>query len=240
MSREVYVIGDIHGDYNIIDARFGDVVGQGNKDNVLFVAGDAGFVNSYENESSKAQRIEKLNSLPFTIIVVLGNHENYDVIESFPEVTIFNGKCYKEDGVDVYYAKNGQIFDIDGIKYFTFNGGLSIDKEHRLELERKFGVKFWWPQEVKTEDFNEAYSLYISKHVDYVITHDIPKSIFGKLVPFIPARFKDQTCPLQDFFQRIYSIKKHTHWYAGHYHPSYKVTIETLTVLPIGHIERIK
>ena len=38
MSREVYVIGDIHGDYNIIDARFGDVVGQGNKDNVLFVA----------------------------------------------------------------------------------------------------------------------------------------------------------------------------------------------------------
>ena len=101
MGREVYVIGDIHGDYNIIDARFGDVVGQGDKENVLFVAGDAGFVNSYENEGSKAQRIEKLNSLPFTIIVVLGNHEIYDVIESFPEVTIFNGKCYKEDGVDV-------------------------------------------------------------------------------------------------------------------------------------------
>ena len=196
LEREIFVTGGIHGDYNIIDARFGDVIDQTNKDNVLFVAGDAGFVNSYENEESKNKRIEKLNSLPFTIIVVLGNHENYDVIESFPEVTIFNGKCYKEDGVDVYYAKNGQIFDIDGIKFFTFNGGLSIDKEQRLEYERKYGLKFWWPQEVKCEDFDQAYSLYISKHVDYVITHDIPKSLFTKLTPFIPARFKDQSCPL--------------------------------------------
>lgn len=239
MGRDVYVIGDIHGDYSIIDARFGDVMGNKDKSNVLFVAGDAGFINSYENEDSKQKRIECLNSLPFTIIVVLGNHENYDYIEALPEVSIFNGLCYKEDGVDVYYAKNGQIFDIDGTKFFTFNGGLSIDKEQRLQYEKKYGIKFWWPQEVKTEDFNAAYSLFLSKHVDYIITHDVPKGIFNKLTAFIPARFKDQTCPLHEFFQRLYSIKKHKHWYAGHYHPSFKVTIDNVTVLPIGHVEKI-
>mgnify|MGYP003324460284 CR=1 FL=1 len=52
------------------------------KKDVLFVAGDAGFINSYETSDSKQKRIKHLNSLPFIIIVVLGNHENYDVIDA--------------------------------------------------------------------------------------------------------------------------------------------------------------
>ena len=242
MERQVYVIGDIHGDFNILEARFGDVRSSFNveKKDVLFVAGDAGFVNSYENAESKQKRIQNLNSLPFIIIVVLGNHENYDIIESFDEVSIFDGKCYKEKDVDVYYAKNGQIFNIDGYKYFTFNGGLSIDKEQRLQMQEKYGIKFWWDQEIKEEDFNEAYMKYFSYRLDYVITHDVPTTIFNKLTQFIPGRFKDQTCPLQPFLEKLYILKKYKHWYAGHYHPSYKVTIDDFTVLPIGHVEKIR
>ena len=240
MERSIYVIGDIHGDYSIIDARFGELKGTKEKHDVLFVAGDAGFINSYEKEDSKDLRIKHLNSLPFIIIVVLGNHENYDIIESFDETTIFGGKCYKEDGVDVYYAKNGQIFDIDGTKFFTFNGGLSIDKLQRLEYEKQYGRKFWWPQEIKTEDFDQAFKTYFTNRIDYVITHDVPLSIFTKLIPFIPGRFKNQTCPLQEFFQKLYMMKNFTHWYAGHYHPSYPVTIDNATVLPIGYVKKIK
>lgn len=241
MERNVYVIGDIHGEFSILDARFGHEKSSfiSEKKDVLFVAGDAGFINSYENQESKQKRIEHLNYLPYIIIVVLGNHENYDVIESLPEATIFEGKCYKEDGVDVYYAKNGQIFNIDGRKYFTFNGGLSIDKQQRLEYEKQYGIKFWWPQEVKIRDFNAAYVTFFTHKIDYIITHDVPLAIFNKLTPFIPGRFKDQTCPLQDFFQKLYIMKKHKHWYAGHYHPSYPITIENVTVLPIGHVEKI-
>ncbi len=241
MARNIYVIGDIHGDYDLIDARFGELQASSlkEKEDVLFVAGDAGFINSYESEKSKEKRIEHLNHLPFIIIVVLGNHENYDIIESLPEVEIFNGKCYKEEGVDVYYAKNGQVFDIDGTKFFTFNGGLSIDKEKRLEYEKEYGIKFWWPQEIKEEDFPAAFHNYFTHQVDFVITHDVPKDIFVKLVPFIPGRFKNQTCPLQDFLQRIYAIPKFKHWYAGHYHPSYPVTMDKLTVLPIGYVVKI-
>lgn len=242
MERSVYVIGDIHGDFNILEARFGDVRSPfcGEKKDVLFVAGDAGFINSYESNDSKQKRIKNLNSLPFIIIVVLGNHENYDVIESLSKETIFGGKCYKEDGVDVYYATNGQIFNIDGYKYFTFNGGLSVDKPQRLELESKYGIKFWWEQEIKTQDFDAAYITYFSNRIDYVITHDVPTTIFNKLTPFIPGRFKEQTCPLQPFLEKLYIMKKCKHWYAGHYHPSYKITIENFTVLPIGHVEKIR
>ena len=242
MERNIYVIGDIHGDYTILDARFGDLVTSFNfeKKDVLFVAGDAGFVNSLENSESKANRIKHLNALPFIIIVVLGNHENYDVIESFPETSIFEGKCYKEEGVDVYYAKNGQIFNIDGTKIFTFNGGLSVDKQHRLELQEKHNIKFWWEQEIKVEDFEPAMIKYFANRVDYVITHDVPQEIFTKLIPFIPRRFKDQTCPLQGFLQRLYIMKKHKHWYAGHYHPSFPVEIDNFTVLPIGYVSKIK
>ena len=241
MARDIYVIGDIHGDYNLLDARFGEFKTSATveKTDVLFVAGDAGFINSYETSESKQKRIKHLNTLPFIIIVVLGNHENYDVIESLPEETIFNGKCYKEDDVDVYYAKNGQIFDIDGTKIFTFNGGLSVDKQVRLEYEKQYKIKFWWEQEIKPEDFPAAFNNYFIHHVDYVITHDVPLSVFKKLTPFIPGRFKDQTCALQDFLQKIYTIPKFKHWYAGHYHPSYPVTIDKVTVLPIGHLTKI-
>ncbi len=242
MARNIYVIGDIHGDYGIFDAKFGDrlLSSSSPKEDILFVAGDAGFINSYENEKSKSQRIEHLNSLPFIIIVVLGNHENYDIIESFNVVELFKGKCYKEEGVDVYYAQNGQIFDIEGTKIFTFNGGLSIDKEKRLEYEKEYGIKFWWPQEIKTEDFPIAFHNYFTHQVDFIITHDVPKDVYFKLISFIPGRFKSQTCPLQDFLQRIYSIPKFKHWYAGHYHPSYPVTLDKITVLPIGYVEKIK
>ncbi len=244
MERNIYVIGDIHGDLDLLDIKFEELKSKSKtsleKKDILFVAGDAGFVNSYENETSKGQRMKHLNNLPFIIIAVLGNHENYDIIESFPEEIIFNGKCYKEPDVDVYYAKNGQIFDIDGIKFFTFNGGLSIDKDKRLKLEAEYNKKFWWPQEIKTEDFQSAYQYYCTHHVDYVITHDVPLSIFNKLIAFIPGRFKDQICPLQDFLQKIYNANNFKHWYAGHYHPSYPVTVnDNITVLPIGYITKI-
>ncbi len=240
MGRKIYVVGDLHGDYNLIDNKFSRFQNTTvEQKDVLFVAGDAGFVNSYENETSKSQRMQHFNHLSLIIIVVLGNHENYDVIESFPEATIFNGKCYKEEDVDVYYAKNGQIFDIDGVKIFTFNGGLSIDKEKRLELEQIYQKKFWWPQEIKEEDFQEAFHNYFTHQVDFIITHDVPKEIYHKLIAFIPGRFKDQVCPLQDFFQKIYLIPKFKKWYAGHYHPSYLIDIDKVIVLPIGYITEI-
>ena len=241
MERNIFVIGDLHGDYDLIDAKFGDIKDSSKeKYDVLFVAGDAGFVNSYETIESKNKRIKHLNSLPYIIIVVLGNHENYDVIEKFNETSIFGGKCYKEDGVDVYYAKNGQIFDIDGTKIFTYNGGLSVDKDVRLEYEEKYGVKFWWPQEVDLSNFDEAFNNYLFHQVDYVITHDVPKSIFVKLTPFIPRKFKNYPCPLHDSFQKLYSVSKFKHWYAGHYHPSYPITMDKVTVLPIGYLTQIK
>ena len=57
MARNIYVIGDIHGDYGIFDAKFGDrlLSSSSPKEDILFVAGDAGFINSYENEKSKSK-----------------------------------------------------------------------------------------------------------------------------------------------------------------------------------------
>ena len=240
-ERSIYVIGDLHGDYDLIDAKLGDChLTSTEKKDVLFVAGDAGFINSYETKESINKRAQHLNALPFIIIVVLGNHENYDIIEKLPVTCVFNGNCYKEDGVDVYYAKNGQIFDIDGTKIFTYNGGLSIDKDQRIAYEQQYGVKFWWSQEVDLSSFDDAFKKYLNQKIDFVITHDVPRSVFFKLTPFNPGRFKNNPCPLHDSFEKIYSLKNFNHWYAGHYHPSYPVTIDKLTVLPIGHMLKIK
>ena len=80
MERSVYVIGDIHGDFNILEARFGDVRSPfcGEKKDVLFVAGDAGFINSYESNDSKQKRIKN-----YCMWSLCQQHESFSSLPQF-------------------------------------------------------------------------------------------------------------------------------------------------------------
>ena len=72
---------------------------------------------------------------------------------------------------NLIHLMRGQIFDIDGEKFFTFGGGLSIDKTRRIAYVS------WWPEEEPSHnEINEALDNLekVGNKVDYIITHGLP------------------------------------------------------------------
>ena len=78
----IYATGDTHGDYS----RFKDPqikkLGRGD---TLIVCGDFGFF--WDGSKKEEQVLKKLRSKDFTIAFVDGCHENFDILEKFPEST---------------------------------------------------------------------------------------------------------------------------------------------------------
>lgn len=83
----ILVTGDTHGtiDYDKVDClNKNKILG---KNDYLIIAGDFGGVwNSYTLEESLAPYAK----LPFTVLFVDGNHENFDLLNAYP-VSIWNG-----------------------------------------------------------------------------------------------------------------------------------------------------
>lgn len=243
MKKEVYVIGDAHGDYEGFHTLVSKLEKKKGKpldeNDVLIIAGDAGFVFDYDNPwfKQRKKRMKNFNKYPFSILVVLGNHENYDEIYKFSKSEIFGMRTYKEYGVNIHYIENGEKGVINGKTFWFYGGGLSIDKYRRDIYEMQTGKKVWWEQEIDESNFEKGKKNF--ENVDYVITHDIPDTIFSLYAS--EYHLQDKRCSLQKYFDFFYKNKPFIHWYSGHYHPEHKVTYrQNITILPILAWEKIK
>lgn len=78
---------------------------------------------------------------PFTVLFVDGNHENFNVLNSY-QTTIWNGGEIHQITDNIIHLKRGQAYTIYNRKIFTFGGASSHDKKYRKE-----GVS-WWPEEM--------------------------------------------------------------------------------------------
>ena len=88
--------------------------------------------------------LDWLTSRNYTLAVVLGNHENYNIIETLPlemkwgnEVKVLQRK----DG-NIYFLKRGAVDEINGRKILTIGGAESIDKESRI-----INISWWGTRE---------------------------------------------------------------------------------------------
>ena len=138
-KQKVFVIGDVHGDFKGLGVilKFLTQNNHTDKNDVLIVAGDCGFV--WTDSNSERKERKHLCSFPITIMVVLGNHENYDIIEKFETTYKYGAECYKDNSSDIYYIKNGEVLTIGDKRIWTYGGGLSIDKDYRLH----YGKSTW-------------------------------------------------------------------------------------------------
>ena len=84
------------------------------------------------------------NQKPFKILAVIGNHDNYDLIEQLPEVEIFGAKVLKVSE-NVFYLKRGEIYTLENKRFLVLGGALSDDKVWRKPHES------WWAQEEWSE-----------------------------------------------------------------------------------------
>ncbi|MCL2705503.1 MAG: metallophosphoesterase [Spirochaetaceae bacterium] len=207
----IYVTGDTHGGIDISklsDKYFKEQTSL-TKQDYLIIAGDFGFIWEKKVQEYWVNWFEGKN---FTTLFVDGNHENFDLINSYKTELWNNGKIHKISN-SIKHLTRGQIFTIDNRKIFSFGGARSIDKALRRE-----GVS-WWKEEMPSkEEYNEAIEN-LNKNdwkVDYIITHTAPTSIIHVMETDHEVYNKENE--LSDFLEEIEKKVKYKKWFFGHYH----------------------
>ena len=133
----IYITGDTHGRHDFVKLLyFADAHPELTKKDYVIIAGDFGGVWS---ERGLETTLSMYAHLPFTTLFVDGNHENFDMLGSYP-VEIWNGGKVHKISQDIIHLMRGQVFEIEGKTFFTFGGATSIDKYLRIE-----GIS-WWPR----------------------------------------------------------------------------------------------
>lgn len=136
----VYLCGDTHGVQDIEkvkeyfdESSFSDECSK--EDSYLIILGDCGVL--WDDGEEDRQVKEVFNNLPVTVLWLDGNHENYDLIDEYP-VEKWHGGKVQVINENIIHLMRGQVYEIDGLKFFVFGGGNSIDKAWRTE-----NVSWW-------------------------------------------------------------------------------------------------
>lgn len=210
----IFVTGDTHGSVTRL-INLGYII---NKDDVLFIAGDFGCIWEAYPSEFETLHLNALASMPFTTMVVDGNHENHERLNSLPVEVKYDGKVGVIREGKIYHCKRGEIYNIDETTIFTMGGAKSIDKNNRVDRVS------WWREEIPNYGEVENAINNLSAHsnyVDYVITHTAPVSVVMKHLltgnSIVDTGFNDDptSVMLQNVVLDQVSFKK---WYFGHWH----------------------
>jgi len=258
MAGKIFVTGDTHREFRKLNTTRFPQQRNLDKEDYVIICGDFGLVwdiireerKPWEEEepvplSEKKESREEawwldwLERLPFTVLFVDGNHENFDRLYKYPVEEWHGGKVHKIRP-SVIHLMRGQVFKLAGKKIFTFGGAASHDisdgilevtdpdiKQKIKDLEGR-GALFrinhvsWWKEEMPSEAEMEEGLENLAKHgnkVDYIISHCCP----GQVQPLIDERLDEQN-ELTDYFDSVRLGVEYEKWYFGHYHLDKTVT----------------
>lgn len=176
------------------------------KGDTIIVCGDAGFL--WDNSPQEKRAIQKISQLPFEILFVDGNHENFSLLNKVEQTTKYRNLVGKISD-NIFHLLRGKIYTIDSKTVWTMGGAVSTDKHTRVEN------KTWWKEEVPSYQEQEEGVFALDNtcgKVDTIITHAGPQSVITQLAYWFEG---DEVTRYLDF------IKNHTeykNWYFGHYH----------------------
>ncbi len=204
----IYIIGDTHIPTDISKLNTKNFPRQKNmtKDDFVIICGDFGGV--WDGSREEAYWRKWLDDKNFTTLFVDGNHENFNLLSMFEEIDLFGGKARKISD-SIYHLMRGYVYEIEGMKIFTFGGASSHDIQFRTD------GKNWWAEELPSEDEMKTAYENLSHHdwnVEYVITHCAPTSVINS----ISEEYEKDV--LTDFFDIIKEKLTFEKWYFGHYH----------------------
>ena len=140
-------------------------------------------------------------------------HENYDLLYQYP-VKEWNGGKIHKIRKSIFHLINGEVFELDGKRFFIMGGASSHDKEWRTP-----GIS-WWPEEIPSGCVVEYGLENLRKYgndVDYIITHCAPTSVQRKICLF----YKEDS--LTEYLDYIYNNVRFEKWFCGHYHIDKKI-----------------
>lgn len=211
----IFVTGDVHGDcdYDKLK-RFRTLLrDELTLDDYLIICGDFGVL--WDGGRQDNYFKEKVyGNFPCTILWVDGNHENFDVLETYPIENWMSGKIHRITD-RILHLMRGEIFTLpmadSEISLFAFGGAKSHDRGY--DTGRTMN---WWPKELPTqEEMDNAIKNLAARNneVDYIFTHDGPLSI-------LQAAFSIKTSDpcFSSFLNNIADSVRFKGWFFGHHH----------------------
>ncbi len=232
----IYATGDTHTDWiGRLSKRSFPEQADMTKEDYVIVLGDFGI---WEGSEAEQKRLDWLEEKPFTTLFVDGNHENYDVLDSYP-ISMWNGGKVHMIRPSVIHLMRGQVFEIDGLTFFSFGGARSHDiedgvfekgdpriKEYKREY-RMFRVNHvsWWQREMPSDEEMEEGRRNLAaagNRVDFILTHCASSSIAVLCLADFTAD------PLTAYLEEIRQSTEYKRWLFGHYHDNMAVTYKDI------------
>lgn len=217
MSK-IFLSGDCHGfEFDRFSYKTNPWLRDLTEDDFVIIGGDYGLPWNSSTKRYDEYWLKWFSEKPFTLLVVLGNHDNYPMIRQLPV------KLYKFDSTEYSYRVNP---DYPNVRYITrpqfcyinnqaflmVPGADSHDKFRRTEKID------WWPEEA----IDEERALEISQAIfdseeesPIVVSHDVPSWYLDYGVGGGP-RFKPTSG--ENCLERIRQQLRPKYWFCGHLH----------------------
>ena len=208
----VYITGDIHGNTKRIRA-FAEQNNL-NENDVIIILGDVG-ANYFGDMRDERTKIE-LSNIKANILCIHGNHEMRPwEVDGYSLCDWNGGKAWVQDQYpSLLFAKDGEIFTLEGMRYIVIGGAYSVDSEWRIR--NNFG---WWSSEQPNDEVKKyVEKQIIENQVDIVLSHTCPRK-FEPLEAFLSG--VDQATvdkSTEDWLDTIEDNIKYKSWYCGHWH----------------------
>ncbi len=215
----IYLTGDTHGVFNRIK-NFCENMNT-TYDDVLIILGDAGINGNVKYVSE--DRKEFISKLPITLFCIHGNHERRPYTISSYKTKGWNGATvyWEEEYPNILFAKDGEIYDLDGITAIAIGGAYSIDKYIRIA-----GGYGWWGDEQPSEEIKEYVEEQLEKNnwkVDLVLSHTCPKK-YEPIECFLGG-FDQSTVDksTEEWLDIIEDRLEYKRWFCGHFHTQKRI-----------------
>ena len=208
----IYYTGDIHGQKYEIERfckRF-----KPTRDDVIVILGNVAA--NYSQGERDAELKKTLNKLRPTILCIHGNREIRPWNIPTYKTKIWNGGAvwYEEEYSSVLFAKDGEIYDLEGLRHIAIGGAYSVDKFYRIA--RGYG---WWEDEQPSDEIKQYVEQQLKENkIDVILSHTCPFK-YEPVEVFLPGI--DQSTvdtSTEKWLDVIEDTTDYIAWFCGHWH----------------------
>jgi predicted phosphodiesterase len=166
----IYITGDTHRGFKRIELLCQQM--QTTKKDILIILGDVGI--NYDGGEDDRRLKQMLRKIPLTLFCIHGNHEQRpQYIPGYTETDWHGGTVFiQPEYPNLLFAKDGELFDLDGRKCIVIGGAYSVDKFIRLERRAR-----WWENEQPSDEIKanvEKTLEDVDWKIDVVLSHTCP------------------------------------------------------------------